>query len=452
MPRLGGHVARRAALVLLCCIAIAQTLVYYAYLREDPGNYNGAGAFGDQVEYIELAHQIQRGEWLGHGHYMPLYPAILAVVEPVAGDARLGAALLQAALFAGLVIGASRVAVVTFGRRTELPAAAFLALNPTLGYYAGQALTEFITGFLLAGLAASLLAWNQGRQVRWFLVAIGVAAALAYIRSEYLGLLPILGVCVYLLARPWAGVSRALARSVIFVVLAGSLMVPWIVRNAIVTGEPSLHEASPVSNLVLMGTWFRVFDEPTFTELQRIQRSSVSEEEAVLQASTVGPRPDLSARYMAQARGKYERPLGETLREAIENVRLNLPQYIYNHAVLAPVLIWAGHTPVRQADLAAIPSAVRWSLWLVQLAFVVAALWQAARLPREHVAKPLSLVFLGVALFVTAVHVVIAVDDRFTVPVLPLVQFFASGLVAFRLGAASPIRPTPVSSRLPASG
>ena len=36
-------------------LAFAQTLAYYVYLRDDPGNYNGAGAQGDQVAFIDLA-------------------------------------------------------------------------------------------------------------------------------------------------------------------------------------------------------------------------------------------------------------------------------------------------------------------------------------------------------------------------------------------------------------
>ena len=61
-------------LAVLAALAFAQTLAYYVYLRDDPGNYNGAGAQGDQVAYIDLAQQVLHGDWQGAVHYMPGLP------------------------------------------------------------------------------------------------------------------------------------------------------------------------------------------------------------------------------------------------------------------------------------------------------------------------------------------------------------------------------------------
>src|SRR5205807_9949487 len=101
---------------------------------------------------------------------------------------------------------------------------------------------------------------------------------------------------------------------------------PWVARYAVTTGTPALYNESPFSNLVLMGTWFRVFDEQTFSELQQIETASGPREDAIALASTVGPRPELSRRYTEQARGPYERPLGETLTLAAGNIQVNLRQ------------------------------------------------------------------------------------------------------------------------------
>lgn len=417
----------RAILFLLSLAAVLQTLLYSAYLRDDPGNYNGAGAFGDQVEYIALAQQLLRGEWEGRGHYMPLYPALLAASQTLVGDARVGIVLLQAILYAALVLVAARLAASVFGPNARIPAAALVALNPTLGYYAGQALTEFVTGILLFGIAASLHHWWRQGSTRMVVLAGVLAGALGYIRSEYLTLAAVLALVLALVGRRQLGGRRAVLMAGTFLLLAWGAMLPWIGRNALVLGRPTLYEVSPVSNLVLMGTWFRAFDEQTFAELQRIQRARVSDEEAVAQASRVGPRPDLSARYMAQARGSYDLPLDVAARESLENIRLNLPRYLVNHLVLAPVLIWAGHTPVRQADLQAVPSLARWALWAAQGLVVVGAVWQALRLVRDPRGRLLAAVFLSMAASVTVLHVFIAVDDRFTVPLLAVVQTFASG-------------------------
>jgi hypothetical protein len=200
-----------------------------------------------------------------------------------------------------------------------------------------------------------------------------------------------------------------------------------------------------------MGTWFRVFDEQTFSELQQIETAPGSREDAIQRAASVGLRPELSQRYIEQARGPYERPLGETLGLAAGNIQLNLRQYVVNHFVLAPVLIWAGHTPVRQADAPHLPASGRYLIWGAELALLALALWQAIitlrsagvsvatarttntyskgldldRDPQGSGRLALSVSFLAIVAFLTLIHVLIAVDERFTTPALPLIGLFA---------------------------
>jgi hypothetical protein len=139
---------------------------------------------------------------------------------------------------------------------------------------------------------------------------------------------------------------------------------------------------------------------------------------------------------MEQARGPYERPFGETMTLAAQNIQLNLRQYLVNHLVLAPVLIWAGHTPVRQADAPHVPASARYVIWGAELLLLLLALWQAVVSLRGTAdVQALALSFLGVVVFLTAVHVVIAVDERFTTPALPLVGLFAGARVAHWLRA-----------------
>src|SRR4029079_3783999 len=102
---------------LFAVLAFAQTLVYYVYLRDDPGNYNGAGASGDQVAYIDLAQQILHGTWEGAVHYMPGLPAVIAVGQLVTGDPRLGIAIIHALVYALVVVFAARLAADAFGER-----------------------------------------------------------------------------------------------------------------------------------------------------------------------------------------------------------------------------------------------------------------------------------------------------------------------------------------------
>lgn len=413
-------------------VAFAQTLAYYAYLRNDPGNYNGAGAFGDQLSYIQLGEQILHGQWQGGAHYMPGEPALLALSEAVFHDPMLGIAVIQGVLFAALVVGIAWFTARAFGPASAPWAAACVGLNPVIGYYASQGLTEFLTAALACGMGAALFAWGQSGRWRWLIVGGAVAAGIAYVRSEYLGLAVLAALIVLVVGLKRWSLVGALGRAATFLAVVALVVLPWLARYALATGEPALYNDSPVSNLVLMGTWFRVFDTSTFAQLQQIGNDkSLTYDQAVEEASLVGPRPDLSVRYMEDLRGPYDRPLGETLSLALGNIELNPRQYLVNHLVLAPILIWIGHTPIRQSSMGSLPSGARWLLWGTQLLFLVLAVWGAISSARHGAGYlVLCLTFFAVALFLTALHVVIAVDDRFTVPALPLAQMYAGTLLA----------------------
>ena len=409
-------------------LAFAQTLAYFAYLRDDPGNYNGAGAQGDQVAYIDLAQQVLHGTWQGAVHYMPGLPAVIAASQVVFGDPRLGIALVQGLIYALLVVYAARLAARAFGEGAAIWAAALVGLNPAIGYYASQALTEFLTGAVLLALAAAMYAWGGRLSLKAAIVAGLLIAAATYLRAEYLGIAVVIAALML-----WVGRRSALAPAATLLAVTALAIAPWVLRYTISTGRPALYNESPFSNLVLMGTWFRVFDEQTFAELEQIETAPGSREDAIARAEGVGPRPELSRRYMEQARGPYERPLGETLSLAFGNISLNARQYLTNHLVLAPVLIWAGHTPVRQADSPHLPTSGRYAIWGAELALLLLALWQAARMLLQKPSRAevmLVLTFLAFVVFLTGVHILIAVDERFTTPALPLVGLLAGARVA----------------------
>jgi 4-amino-4-deoxy-L-arabinose transferase-like glycosyltransferase len=434
--------ARRSWLIgVFAVLAFAQTMTYYAYLRDDAGNYNGAGAQGDQVAYIDLAQQVLHGTWQGAVHYMPGLPAVVALGQVLTGDPRLGIALIHGLVYAACVVFAARLAGAAFGERTQTWAAALVGLNPAIGYYAAQALTEFLTAAVLLGLVAAFFYWGRRPALRTIAIVGVLVGTAAYLRSEYLGLSLVFTLILLWLLRRRS--PRAIANAAVLIGVTALTMAPWVVRYAVATGSPALYNESPFSNLVLMGTWFRVFDEQTFSELQQIETAPGTRDQAIERAKSVGPRPDLSQRYMEQSRGPYERPLPETLGLAADNIRLNLRQYLVNHVVFAPVLIWAGHTPLRQSDAPRLPSTARYTIWAAELALLVLACWQSlSTLQRKSMSyenssssvEAITLAFLGIIVFLTVVHVVIAVDERFTTPALPLIAIFAGARVAALVG------------------
>jgi hypothetical protein len=264
-------------------------------------------------------------------------------------------------------------------------------------------------------------------------LAGALIAAAGYLRSEYLGLALVFALVVAWLQR--RSPRQALTGAATIIGVTALVMAPWVARYTVATGRPAIYNQSPFSNLMLMGTWFRVFDEQTFSELQRIETAPGPRDEAIARAATVGTRPELSRRYMEQARGPYERPLPETLGLMAGNIQLNLRQYLVNHLVLAPALIWAGHTPVRQADAPNLPASGRYAMWAAELLLLILALWQAVVALRSRETAALGTSFLAVVVFLTAVHTVIAVDERFTTPALPLIGLLAGARIALLLRA-----------------
>src|SRR5260370_27637491 len=164
-----------------------------------------------------------------------------------------------------------------------------------------------------------MVAWSRRPSVRGAVLPGILVAAAGYLRAEYLALAVVFAFVVL-----WVGGRRVLSHAVVLVAVTALAMAPWVTRYAIATGTPELYNENPFSNLVLMGTWFRVFDEQTFAELQQIETAPGNRDQAIERAKSVGPRPDLSQRYMEQSRGPYARPLPETLGLAADNIRLNL--------------------------------------------------------------------------------------------------------------------------------
>ena len=128
------------------------------------------------------------GTWNGAVHYMPGLPAVIAVGQALTGDPRLGIALIQALVYAGIVVFAARLATAAFGEDAGPGPRPAVGLNPALGYYAAQALTEFLTGALLLALAASVFAFDRTRRLRYAALAGLLIGLAGYLRSEYLAM------------------------------------------------------------------------------------------------------------------------------------------------------------------------------------------------------------------------------------------------------------------------
>jgi 4-amino-4-deoxy-L-arabinose transferase-like glycosyltransferase len=230
--------------------------------------------YPDQVVYDNLAYRLSQGlgyvDADGHptafrtpGTSLTLLPVYLVLGRNYTA-LRVWVCLLSAATVLALAWFTRRA----FGSLAALCAAAILALDPGHFYYAQHFVSE-VPYCLLATLAAGT-AWcaftasAEGRPSRRWDVATGILAALATLARPQFVFVVALTLAGGILAkerrRLWPRV--ALQTSVFLACLA-----PWIVRNAVQLGSPTLSTLSGclffgvhnevIANSPLRGTWMR---------------------------------------------------------------------------------------------------------------------------------------------------------------------------------------------------
>jgi 4-amino-4-deoxy-L-arabinose transferase-like glycosyltransferase len=167
----------------------------------------------------------------------PLYPALLAAVQSVAGDS------IRASQVAGSVLGGCTIALTGLlgrriaGMRVGLAAAALAAVSPLLIAADGSMMAEAL--FVPLALATLLLALHAADAERqWWWLAPGAVAGLAALtRAEGLLLIPFVVI-------PIAWRARVVAATAVALLAAVVVVAPWVARNAVRVDEPSIATVS----------------------------------------------------------------------------------------------------------------------------------------------------------------------------------------------------------------
>ncbi len=215
--------------------AVCLRAVWVMYVNVDPNE----GRFDDSVFYHNVAHVLAEGlgysdPWIGGptAHWMPAYPAALAVLYKLFGWHLVLAKGLNIGLAAATVALTYLIAKRIFDRRVAYLGALVLAFFPGQIYFSTLVMAEtmFAVAFLLVLLLA--LMWTVDRPTArwWQVLLIGVlVGASAMVRAEGVFLSFVLAVLWALTVRPWRTVARYAALLALGVVLA---LTPWTVRNA----------------------------------------------------------------------------------------------------------------------------------------------------------------------------------------------------------------------------
>lgn len=199
--------------------------------------------------YIDIARQL--GAFNGHpdiageratAYWPPLFPIGLAGWQWIFGES------IRTSQLMGVVTGAATI-VLTGGlgravvsRAVGLVAAALVAVCPFLIAVDGSLMSE--TLYLPLVLLALVFAHRAREHPRWWSWALlGAAIGLASLaRGDALFLVVVVMIPVALLARPsW---QQFVVRVGVGIVAVGVVVSPWVIRNAVEVGEPTLSTVS----------------------------------------------------------------------------------------------------------------------------------------------------------------------------------------------------------------
>jgi hypothetical protein len=199
----------------------------------------GSGPFDDPDNYVPLARSLSAGAgFLFKGrptaYRPPLYPLLLAPLVARSGDLSvLGIACLHLGLGAGTVwLTAAAARGARLSRGQVLIAALITACDPVLVWQSRSVMTETPAAFLTAASLAAL-----GRTGWLGSITSGVSFGLAALCRPSLLAGAIVTIAAALLVRPGEPKDRLMRGGL----MAGALvlvLLPWMIRNTLVLGEP----------------------------------------------------------------------------------------------------------------------------------------------------------------------------------------------------------------------
>jgi 4-amino-4-deoxy-L-arabinose transferase-like glycosyltransferase len=285
--------------------------------------------------------------WLGPWTIAPLYYLFLAGAMAVFGPHLLPIQLLQIALD---VVAA--VLTGLLGRRLAGPRGAWAGAAYAVNFHAIEqcttTLTENVSNVLLLAGIVMLLEEARDRRRGWMAAAGGVLMGLsALARAVATAFVPLAGLWRWSLGRD----RPALVRAIVICAAAAAAVVPWTIRNAIVTGDFIPVETNGIYNL---------YDDNTFVEGERRAR-----QEAVMRSQPTLAAQRAMATRMA-LRGIARQPgafVEKAWRNLLHLVRPDGLQLLL--VVEEPMPAWRHAALVFLDDLIVLPAVVLFAVFLI---------------------------------------------------------------------------------------
>ncbi len=445
----------RTARAVIVAVAIAHAAFFIWYQRPD-----WATQWGDQNGYLMLGRALAQtgrftrfpgaASYVPEGIRTPGYPAFVAAIDWLSGESHAAIAWAQAALFAFTCLLVYRIARAATDERVAFASGLAVALYPPMPYYGALVLTETLTTMLVtAGVAVWIHALRRTAMAAF--VAGGVLFAAAALTRPSFQLLPLFMVVPALVAasdrrRWWRGSAAML-------IAFGLSVAPWIAYNAFQFHALTFSPAGGPGRQVFEGSWQTALPGRLEAELTSV--ADTAPNAAALDASVraIADREHRPAepllRYVHQhldiqriwtePQEPHRRMQAridadhEYLRVGLENIRRDPVRWAWGRLTRGTVLFWAAEIPIRYSDINRVPPIVIRVIWFAQgLLLLVAAVGIVAlvRLGARIEAGAIG----ALVVYVSAVHVPMYSEARYSLPAKPVVWLLAVVGVGWMFG------------------
>jgi 4-amino-4-deoxy-L-arabinose transferase-like glycosyltransferase len=459
----------RLARSVIASVAIAHAAMFIVYQRPDWGaqwtDQNGYLMLGrnlaDTGRYTRFPTSLTGSTYVPEAIRTPIYPGFVALLDLAFGESRIVISSAQALLFAIICLLVYEIARAVTTERVAVAAGLVTALYPPLPYFGALVLTEVFTTFLVtAGIAVWLAAVRTDST--GLFVASGVifgATALTRPAFEYL---PLFLVAAAVLAaresrrRRWRGGAIMLATSCV-------VIAPWLAYNVAYFKTLTFTPAGGPGRQLFEGSWQAELPGRVEAELTTLADANSNRQELDDKVRAVAARTEMAAepmlRYVHQHQDirkiwvepvdPWQRMLArieadhEYFRVGLENIRLHPLRHLWRRATRGTFLLWAAEIPVRYSDINRLSPLTIRAIWLVQAALMLLAVAGVVVLAREG-ARTESFAMAALILYVSAVHVPLYSEARYSLPAKPIVLLLAAAAV---VAAAERLRASRAAKR-----
>jgi len=449
----------RLARVVIASVALAHAALFIVYQQPD-----WQTQWTDQNGYLMLGRNLAETgrytrfpstpSYIPEAIRTPMYPAFVALLDLLFGESRMVIVTVHALLFAMICILVYEMGRAVMSEDAALAAGVAVALYPPLPYYGALVLTEVFTTFLVtAGMAAWLRALRTD-SLRLFALSGALLAAAALTRPAF-EYLPLFLIPAALVAARNSWKARLRGSAIMLAVFVAAL-VPWFAYNVIYFKTLTFTPAGGPGRQLFEGSWQVDLPGRVENELTMVADSTPDRQELDEKVRAVAARTQLPAetllRYVHQHQGirkiwvepvdPWQRVVSrieadhEYFRVGVENIRLDLVGHAWRRATRGTFLLWAAEIPVRYSDINTrlSPLTIR-AIWLLQVALMLLAVCGVVVLARQAAVTE-ALAMAALVLYVSAVHVPLYSEARYSLPAKPIVVLLAVACVVSMVGRA----------------